>query len=397
MLSIVEASVSAQPTKTPKAVTQSGDTSSGRDQFASHLDDGANDSGDTQSSYGLAQGEDASPTSPKDNVARELNLATRTDIPSDVDSVAAGESDTDANTTKLSDTQPQAQARTDVTPENTNSANDRAIETAVTPDVATAKGDASTETGKVQTQLAAQAIDGETPPRPSGGQTQDDTPQNQAANAETAAKPTDAEAEAKTNTALPTLSAALDAKALTAQGTDTSATQISTDFTTTTATQTAAPSTTTPALALVRAVPLSTPAMIAPTDIPNILTQTLSSPDKQTERVIVQLDPPELGRVSLDFKFDGGTLQAVTITGETPEALRQLRLMHFELINSLEQQGLSGSDLTFSHQQFSDQSEQAAPFSTLGNPEGEYTNVSLEAIQGSRQQISNSNGLDIKL
>ena len=71
--------------------------------------------------------------------------------------------------------------------------------------------------------------------------------------------------------------------------------------------------------------------------------------------------------------------------------------MHFELINSLEQQGLSSSDLTFSHQQFSDQSEQAEPFSAFGEPEGEYTNVSLEAIQTGRQQISNSNGLDIKL
>ena len=137
--------------------------------------------------------------------------------------------------------------------------------------------------------------------------------------------------------------------------------------------------------------------MIAPADIPNIMTQTLSSPDKQTERVIVQLDPPELGRVSIDFKFDGGTLQAVTITGETPEALRQLRTMHFELINSLEQQGLSGSDLTFSHQQFSDQTEQTAPYSAFDEPEGEYSNVSLEAIQTGRQQLSNANGLDIKL
>ncbi len=89
----------------------------------------------------------------------------------------------------------------------------------------------------------------------------------------------------------------------------------------------------------------------APSDVVDIISQSLSSEDGPKERVLIQLDPPELGRVSIDFKFDAQGLQQVTITGETPEALRQLRMMHFELIQALEQRGLSGQDMTFRHQQ----------------------------------------------
>lgn len=84
-----------------------------------------------------------------------------------------------------------------------------------------------------------------------------------------------------------------------------------------------------------------------PAEIPTIIAQSLSAVDDQKDRILVQLDPPELGRVSIDFKFDAAGLQHITITGETPEALRQLRQMHFELLQALERQGLSGQDMTF--------------------------------------------------
>jgi flagellar hook-length control protein FliK len=87
----------------------------------------------------------------------------------------------------------------------------------------------------------------------------------------------------------------------------------------------------------------------SPAQIVDIVTQ--SAEDGQSDRIVVQLDPPELGRVSIDFKFDAAGLQHVTITGETPEAMRQLRLMHFELVQSLERQGLNSQNMTFQHQQ----------------------------------------------
>lgn len=87
----------------------------------------------------------------------------------------------------------------------------------------------------------------------------------------------------------------------------------------------------------------------SPVEVVNIVAQTAK--DGQSDRVVVQLDPPELGRVSIDFKFDSQGLQHVTITGETPEALRQLRAMHFELVQALERQGFDGQNMTFQHQQ----------------------------------------------
>ena len=85
-------------------------------------------------------------------------------------------------------------------------------------------------------------------------------------------------------------------------------------------------------------------------DIPNVLSDALNLEDG-SKRITVQLDPPELGRVSIDFKFDGNVLQNVLVTGETPEAMRRLRLMHFELVQSLEQHGFSGQELDFSQRE----------------------------------------------
>ena len=102
--------------------------------------------------------------------------------------------------------------------------------------------------------------------------------------------------------------------------------------------------------------PAQAVVVASPVEVVNIVAQTAK--DGQSDRVVVQLDPPELGRVSIDFKFDSQGLQHVTITGETPEALRQLRAMHFELVQALERQGFDGQSMTFQHQQ--QNSQQAA-------------------------------------
>lgn len=95
----------------------------------------------------------------------------------------------------------------------------------------------------------------------------------------------------------------------------------------------------------------------APADIVDIVQRTAA--DGTPDRVVVQLDPPELGRVSIDFKFDANGLQHVTITSETPEAMRQLRAMHTELMQALERQGLDGQNLSFQHQQQNSQQQSA--------------------------------------
>jgi len=78
----------------------------------------------------------------------------------------------------------------------------------------------------------------------------------------------------------------------------------------------------------------------------------------EQDRVVVQLDPPELGRISIDFKFDGQTVQAISITGENPEALRRLRLMHFELVQALADRGLSEGGLSYQQGFYSGTSHQ---------------------------------------
>lgn len=106
------------------------------------------------------------------------------------------------------------------------------------------------------------------------------------------------------------------------------------------------------------AMPIAQAVLIAlPSELPDIVTRGIQ--DTPGERITVQLDPPELGRVSIDFRFDGQALQHVTITAETPEAVRQLRLMHGELLEALEQNGLGQQDMTFQQQTPQERQDQA--------------------------------------
>ena len=104
----------------------------------------------------------------------------------------------------------------------------------------------------------------------------------------------------------------------------------------------------------------------APAQVVDIVSS--AADDGQSDSIIVQLDPPELGRVSIDFKFDANGLQHVTITGETSEAMRQLRLMHFELIQALERHGIGSSNMTFQQQQQQHTQQSPLPNPLAGEP-----------------------------
>lgn len=135
------------------------------------------------------------------------------------------------------------------------------------------------------------------------------------------------------------------------------------------------------------------------TQLPDIVARATS--DGQDDRVVVQLDPPELGRISIDFKFDAQGLQHVTITAESPEAMRQLRLMHFELVQALERNGLSGQNMSFQHQnpQQNESWGQQAKLSgtrfdssTLAN-----SGLMIAADSAPHRQIASNGRLDIRL
>lgn len=115
--------------------------------------------------------------------------------------------------------------------------------------------------------------------------------------------------------------------------------------------------------------PLLTPAnyVAAPSDIPTIVAQSLSS-DEVHNRVHVQLDPPELGRVSLEFKFDSQGLQQIVVTADSADAIRRIRAFHPELVSVLEQHGLSGNEMTFREQA---SGQNAADWRAQGLPDPE--------------------------
>ena len=98
--------------------------------------------------------------------------------------------------------------------------------------------------------------------------------------------------------------------------------------------------------------------LAAPSEINSIILNALKNGGEPQEQLIVQLDPPELGRVAIDFKFDAQGVQQITVTSENPEALRRLRELHFELTEALKEHGLSEQNLTF-RQQADDQSQPA--------------------------------------
>ncbi len=136
----------------------------------------------------------------------------------------------------------------------------------------------------------------------------------------------------------------------------------------------------------------------APAEIVDILSQSLSSNQERKDRIIVQLDPPELGRVSIDFKFDAQGLQHVTITGETPEALRRLRMMHSELIQTLQENGLDGQSMTFRHQQ--QQPGAGAGFAQAESERPDTGTITVQSAQPpppSTPEAMLAGGLDIKL
>ncbi|WP_321490723.1 flagellar hook-length control protein FliK [uncultured Hyphomonas sp.] len=140
----------------------------------------------------------------------------------------------------------------------------------------------------------------------------------------------------------------------------------------------------------------------SPAETVKIITDAVSSPNDTPERITVQLDPPELGRVSIDFKFDAHGIQHITVTGESPEALRQLRLMHFELTQALERNGLSGQNMTFQQQQSGHQQSQTPGAGSLFDNDGLTAEPSLltaahMTADSIRPARTASGGIDIRL
>ena len=135
-----------------------------------------------------------------------------------------------------------------------------------------------------------------------------------------------------------------------------------------------------------------------PADIPSIISRELSS-DTQSNRVRIQLDPPELGRVSLEFKFDSQGLQHVQVTADSAEAIRRIRAFHPDLVSVLDEHGLSSQDMTF-REQPSDQN----PAQSWSNTDADALDsdpdslaVAASPLQQATPSSTVTNGLDIRV
>ena len=84
-----------------------------------------------------------------------------------------------------------------------------------------------------------------------------------------------------------------------------------------------------------------------PEGIGEIIIRRVQANQSGDNRITVQLDPPELGRVAIDFRYDGHGSPQITVTADSPEALRQLRQMHADLLAALERNGVSGGDVAY--------------------------------------------------
>jgi hypothetical protein len=157
-----------------------------------------------------------------------------------------------------------------------------------------------------------------------------------------------------------------------------------------------------PAQSQIQMTPANAIVTASPAETVKIITDTVSSPNDPPDRITVQLDPPELGRVSIDFKFDAHGIQHITVTGDSPEALRQLRLMHFELTQALERNGLSSENMTFQQQQSGQQQSHTPAGRRLFGDSGPVAepailtaaNITADSIRPARTA---SGGLDIRL
>lgn len=149
-------------------------------------------------------------------------------------------------------------------------------------------------------------------------------------------------------------------------------------------------------VAVQAAAQTSNPTIVAsPADIPDIVSRTLQS-QEAGERIVVQLDPPELGRVTIDFKLDPDGVQAVTVTAETPEAIKRLRLMNFELLQALEQNGLNGRSFSLEYQQ-SDQGETGQSFEASRETSFESEQLDILASQPRPAYMPPGSSLNLRL
>ncbi len=114
----------------------------------------------------------------------------------------------------------------------------------------------------------------------------------------------------------------------------------------------------------------STGSIITPQNAPQIgqlvvsqIGQALANITVTGDRLEVRLDPPELGRVYIDFNYDGDRIVAATVSAEQTDTTSLMRKNAESLLKQLSAAGFEGVELSFaehSDQRFTEQEEGGA-------------------------------------
>ncbi len=128
------------------------------------------------------------------------------------------------------------------------------------------------------------------------------------------------------------------------------------------------------------------------------ISQAVANVRTTAEQMEVMLDPPELGRVYIDFNFDGDRIVGATISAEQTDTASLMKKHTEILMKELADAGFDGVELSFqdhTDRQFAGQ-EQQGPSSLVLAPSQEYQ--ATEQLSLAQALIrSELSGLDLRL
>lgn len=136
---------------------------------------------------------------------------------------------------------------------------------------------------------------------------------------------------------------------------------------------------------------IQTPALQA-------LSEAVVAARETSKGVSIRLDPPELGRVYIDFIFEADRPVIVVIKAETPEADFQLRERAEPFLNLLREQGLDDITLQFSMSDENTFSEHHKSVFPAEEDEASFIPLNLTSMEAQTKRKSASlSNLDIRL
>lgn len=144
---------------------------------------------------------------------------------------------------------------------------------------------------------------------------------------------------------------------------------------------------------------ISTNASMVATNF-NAVSQAILVANETAKGVTVQLDPPEMGRVFIDFAFDADDKVNVVVKSDLPESHFMLRERSEQFLSILKESGLEDVNLSFEQNAQdgnTDSHEGPAEKPIYMSASSEETGPSHSSLQSISKDIETYDGLDLRL